>query len=245
MAFGWLHSRWRAWKALQAVVPVRTSRLEVRAAIQHGRSSTALRVESSTRKFCGQEVKRAVFRIGTSEGFAPKKGGKPVRNRDGSPKNVYKNSSLQHDRQLRPRGSWLRILPGAPQIKDLGHLRGGLFLPRRDLVTTFRLSPRLEGRTVDRHTDASARSTDGHIAEPFLGKPSRPPPATRATVFHPAHATKPGCGGDRGIGSRVPNRPWRLLRPTWRPPPPVTSTSRTARCGPACRVVWEGTGQGS
>ena len=23
----------------------------------------------------------------------------------------------------------------------------------------------------------------------------------------------------------------------------MTSTSRTARCGPACRVVWEGTGQ--
>jgi group II intron reverse transcriptase/maturase len=34
-----------------------------------------------------------------------------------------------------------------------------------------------------------------------------------------------------------------LLRPTWRTPALMTSTSRTARCGPACRVVWEGSDQ--
>ncbi len=34
-----------------------------------------------------------------------------------------------------------------------------------------------------------------------------------------------------------------VLRPARRSPPLMTSTSRTARCGPACRVVWEGLGQ--
>jgi RNA-directed DNA polymerase len=34
-----------------------------------------------------------------------------------------------------------------------------------------------------------------------------------------------------------------LLRQTWLAPALMTSTSRTARCGPACRVVWEGFGQ--
>ncbi len=29
-------------------------------------------------------------------------------------------------------------------------------------------------------------------------------------------------------------------RRTWNPPSLLTSTSRTARCGPACRVVWQG-----
>ena len=33
------------------------------------------------------------------------------------------------------------------------------------------------------------------------------------------------------------------LLPPRRTPSLMTSTSRTARCGPACRVVWEGTGQ--
>ena len=33
-----------------------------------------------------------------------------------------------------------------------------------------------------------------------------------------------------------------LLRPTRRAPTLMTSTSRTARCGPACRVVWQGCG---
>jgi len=32
----------------------------------------------------------------------------------------------------------------------------------------------------------------------------------------------------------------RLLRPVGRTPPLMTSSARTARCGPACRVVWEG-----
>ena len=31
-----------------------------------------------------------------------------------------------------------------------------------------------------------------------------------------------------------------LLRPTWRAKTRMTSNSRTARCGPACRVVWQG-----
>jgi RNA-directed DNA polymerase len=35
----------------------------------------------------------------------------------------------------------------------------------------------------------------------------------------------------------------RLLRSPWRCPLMLTSTSRTARCGPACRVVWEGSGR--
>ncbi|MGQ9862081.1 MAG: hypothetical protein ACUVSD_08775 [Thiobacillaceae bacterium] len=34
-----------------------------------------------------------------------------------------------------------------------------------------------------------------------------------------------------------------LLRQTRLTPALMTSTSRTARCGPACRVVWEGIGQ--
>jgi RNA-directed DNA polymerase len=33
------------------------------------------------------------------------------------------------------------------------------------------------------------------------------------------------------------------LRPPGSPEVLLTSTSRTARCGPACRVVWEGLGQ--
>ena len=37
----------------------------------------------------------------------------------------------------------------------------------------------------------------------------------------------------------------RLLRPPRRTPALITSTIRTARCGPACRVVWEGIGQES
>src|SRR5213079_2072461 len=32
---------------------------------------------------------------------------------------------------------------------------------------------------------------------------------------------------------------YRLLRPTGDASPCLTSTSRTARCGPACRVVWQ------
>jgi hypothetical protein len=35
----------------------------------------------------------------------------------------------------------------------------------------------------------------------------------------------------------------RLVRPAGSTPPLMTSTSRTARCGPACRVVWEGSDQ--
>ena len=35
----------------------------------------------------------------------------------------------------------------------------------------------------------------------------------------------------------------RLLRPSRSAPPLLTSTSRTARCGPACRVVWQGSGR--
>ena len=35
---------------------------------------------------------------------------------------------------------------------------------------------------------------------------------------------------------------YRLLRPTGRTSTLLTSTSRTARCGPACRVVWQGNG---
>ena len=31
-----------------------------------------------------------------------------------------------------------------------------------------------------------------------------------------------------------------LLGQAWRAPAFITSTARTARCGPACRVVWEG-----
>ena len=34
-----------------------------------------------------------------------------------------------------------------------------------------------------------------------------------------------------------------VLRSSWCSATLMTSTSRTARCGPACRVVWEGTGQ--
>ena len=34
----------------------------------------------------------------------------------------------------------------------------------------------------------------------------------------------------------------RLLRSSGRTPSLMTSTSRTARCGPACRLVWEGSG---
>jgi hypothetical protein len=35
----------------------------------------------------------------------------------------------------------------------------------------------------------------------------------------------------------------RVLRASWSPTILLTSTSRTARCGPACRVVWEGSDQ--
>src|SRR5690554_4404514 len=31
-----------------------------------------------------------------------------------------------------------------------------------------------------------------------------------------------------------------MVRSARAPAPPITSTSRTARCGPACRVVWQG-----
>ena len=34
-----------------------------------------------------------------------------------------------------------------------------------------------------------------------------------------------------------------LIRPARRAPALMISTSRTARCGPACRVVWEGRGK--
>ena len=39
------------------------------------------------------------------------------------------------------------------------------------------------------------------------------------------------------------NYAYQLLRPARCAATLVTSTSRTARCGPACRVVWEGIGQ--
>ncbi|QTQ32471.1 Uncharacterized protein pbN1_24820 [Aromatoleum bremense] len=42
-----------------------------------------------------------------------------------------------------------------------------------------------------------------------------------------------------------PSNPHRLLRPARRAAALITSTARTARCGPACRVVWEGNGQDS
>ena len=64
---------------------------------------------------------------------------------------------------------------------------------------------------------------------------------------------EPGTGGTSG-GQRPPlvaQQPHgvepapahRLLRPPWRTSALMTSTSRTARCGPACRVVWEGSDQ--
>ena len=43
-----------------------------------------------------------------------------------------------------------------------------------------------------------------------------------------------------GAQRRAHHRP---LRPHGRTPSVLTSTSRTARCGPACRVVWEGPDQ--
>lgn len=66
-----------------------------------------------------------------------------------------------------------------------------------------------------------------------------------------------GCGardGPTGGGeqpSLVAQQQWRaevgagycLLRPDGPTPPHITSTSRTARCGPACRVVWQGRSQ--
>ena len=44
-------------------------------------------------------------------------------------------------------------------------------------------------------------------------------------------------------GRPQPGAHHRLLRQTRRTPSLMTSTSRTARCGPACRVVWQGIGQ--
>jgi hypothetical protein len=34
----------------------------------------------------------------------------------------------------------------------------------------------------------------------------------------------------------------RVLLPSWGSPPVLISTSRAARCGPACRAVWQGSG---
>jgi len=67
------------------------------------------------------------------------------------------------------------------------------------------------------------------------------------------------AGGDPGLGCAhrwprqklvgqqcygpQPRAAHRLLRPSGSPEILLTSTSRTARCGPACRVVWEGSGQ--
>ena len=61
--------------------------------------------------------------------------------------------------------------------------------------------------------------------------------------------TRGGRSGGRGRQSLVASQPVApqqgshgvLLRQLGRAPALMTSTTRTARCGPACRVVWEGT----
>ena len=52
----------------------------------------------------------------------------------------------------------------------------------------------------------------------------------KALVAQQPHGSEPGAAN-------------RLLRPPGSPEILLTSTSRTARCRPACRVVWEGPGQ--
>src|SRR4030067_2752212 len=57
-----------------------------------------------------------------------------------------------------------------------------------------------------------------------------------------------GAAGGGKLARLVAEQRWRhqtgadrgLLRPPRHTPSLMTSTARTARCGPACRVVWEG-----
>jgi hypothetical protein len=58
----------------------------------------------------------------------------------------------------------------------------------------------------------------------------------------------PHCRQCKTLVAQQPHGPepraaHRLLRPPGSSEILLTSTSRTARCGPACRVVWEGSGQ--
>ena len=62
---------------------------------------------------------------------------------------------------------------------------------------------------------------------------------THGRILDPAHV----LDGAHARPSRIARPP---LRPTRSPSPgSLTSTFRTARCGPACRVVWEGLREGS
>src|SRR6185437_3435074 len=64
----------------------------------------------------------------------------------------------------------------------------------------------------------------------------------------PGRACPGSAAGGRQLAVLVAKQRWRhqtgahhcLLRSPWRTPSLMTSTSRTARCGPACRVVWQG-----
>ena len=82
-------------------------------------------------------------------------------------------------------------------------------------------------------------------AQALEARPGRLPRARRPRHARPRRPARRGqCApmvAQRGDGA--PSRAsQRALRPAWRPQAcRLTSTPRTARCGPACRVVWQGT----
>ena len=70
LATGCLHSGWQVSEAFQAAAPLQMAWLGG----QNSRIFFALRVESSTRKFCGQGVKRGHFSHRDFLGIRPEKG---------------------------------------------------------------------------------------------------------------------------------------------------------------------------
>jgi len=70
------------------------------------------------------------------------------------------------------------------------------------------------------------------VREQLVRGTYRPSPVRRVTILKPN-------GGEREFG--IPTVVDRLIQQALlQVLQPITSTSRTARCGPACRVVWRG-----